>query len=66
MSQKFFNILLCASLQHVYQMTKAVQAMEGAYCGWWYHGSWCADILCIVSLYVGIESFKDEVQHNQI
>ena len=28
-SQKFCNILVCAGLQHIYHMTKAVQGMEG-------------------------------------
>ena len=34
MSQNFSNILVHASLQHVYHMTEAVQAVEGTYCGW--------------------------------
>ena len=34
MSQKFCNILVCASLWHVYHVTKAVQAMEGTLCSW--------------------------------
>ena len=34
MSQKFYYILVYATLQHVYPMTKAVQAMACTFCGW--------------------------------
>ena len=35
LSQNFCNILVVpVSLWHVYHMTKAVQAMDGTYCGW--------------------------------
>ena len=33
MSEKFSNILIYASLCHVYHMTKAVQVVEGTHCG---------------------------------
>ena len=32
-SQKFCNILVHASLQHLYPMTEAVEAVEGTICG---------------------------------
>ena len=33
-SPKFCNILIYASLQHIYHLTKAVQAMEGTHCSY--------------------------------
>ena len=51
-SQTFCNILIHSCLQHVYQVTKVVQAIEGTHCCWYYHSSWCTDTLCIVSLCV--------------
>ena len=33
-SQKFYNVLVCASLQCVYQMTKVIKDVEGTYFGW--------------------------------
>ena len=33
-------------------VTKAVQDVEGTSCGWWYCGSWYADMLYIASLCV--------------
>ena len=32
-SQKFCNILVCASLWHIYRGIEVVQAMEGSHCG---------------------------------
>ena len=44
-SQKFCNILVeCASLQHEYHVTEAVDAVGGTLNGW------CTDTLFIVSL----------------
>ena len=34
MSQVFLNISIHSNLQHVYHVTKAVQAMECTCCGW--------------------------------
>ena len=61
-SQKFYNILVCASLWHTYHMTKAVQAMENTHSTRWYHGSWCAYILCIASLHM--KATQMNVQHS--
>ena len=48
MSQKFYNILVvCASLQHIYHVTKVVQAMEATHCG-------------ALTLYMQFESTTDE------
>ena len=55
MSQKFCNILALASLQHIYSMTEEVQAMVVTCCG-----SWCANILCIASFHVWLQSSTDE------
>ena len=33
-NQKFCNILVCASLGHVYLVTEAVQAVEGTCYSW--------------------------------
>ena len=56
MSQKFCNIFICANTQHIYQMTKSVQPVEGMHCG-----SWLAiDTLCIVSFHVRFGSHTDE------
>ena len=49
---KFCNILVNATLQHVYHVTKAIQAMEGPHYGWKYFGKWCTTILCIASFNV--------------
>ena len=35
-SKKFCNILVHVGLWYIYPMTKAVQAMEGTHCGWYY------------------------------
>ena len=34
MSQMFCNILVSASLHHVYPVTEAIQAVKGTRCGW--------------------------------
>ena len=59
-SQKFGNILLHASLRHVYHMTKVVQAVVGTCCVWLCWGSWCAVMLCIALLRVWFESCTNE------
>ena len=43
-------------LWHIYHVIEAVQAVNGTCCGWLYNGSWCADMLCIGSLFVWFES----------
>ena len=49
-SQKFCNIFLYASLQCIYYMTIAVQAMVNIHYGWLYCGSWYVDTLGIALL----------------
>ena len=49
-SQKFCNILVHATLLHIYQVTKADQTIKGTSCGLWYYGSWCTNT-CFASLF---------------
>ena len=59
-SQKFCNILVQPSMQHVYYMIKNVQGFKCTYCGWKYCGSWCMDLQYIDLLHVRFESLTDE------
>ena len=51
-SEKFDNILLRPSLQRVYHVIKAVQAVVGTCCDSLYCGRWCAETVYIASFHM--------------
>ena len=58
-SHNFCHILLYASLQNVYHVIEAVEAVVGTSCDWQCYGSWCTK-MCLASLCVWFESCTDE------
>ena len=64
MSQKFCHIFVWASLQNVYHVIKAVQAVVGLCNDWLYCSGGgdgrCANRLCIVSFIMQYECDTDE------
>ena len=55
--------MVCANLWRIYHVTKVVQALKSTSWGWLYNGSWCTDMLCIISLHVWYESCTVSMQH---
>ena len=66
MNQKFYNTLGCTYLWCIYHMTEEVQAVKGTRSGWYYYGSWCANVVHCFTPMSNFKAARLNEQHHLI